>query len=347
VTSLDVPGQVAADNRPVEYGTAEHGTADYGPAEYGPARVHLGVNAVRRSRQLARVRDVVTAYLGLTKPRIIELLLVTTVPAMFLAAGGVPPLMVVLTTMVGGCLAAASANAFNCVLDRDIDERMRRTRRRPLPRHAVGPLGATVFGLILGIAATLWLGYLVNWLSAALALGANAFYIVVYTIWLKRRTPQNIIWGGIAGCFPPLIGWTAVTGHLALAPFVLFLIVFCWTPPHTWALAMRYREDYAAANVPMLPVVRSAPVVARQIMAYAAVTVLVSLLLWPVAHTGWFYPAAAVLLGAALLWQSALLLARAQRGLADAALKPMRLFHWTNSYLALLFVAAAVDTLLR
>jgi heme o synthase len=347
VTSLDVPGQVAADNRPVEYGTAEHGTADYGAAEYGRARVHLGVNAVRRSRQVARVRDVVTAYLGLTKPRIIELLLVTTVPAMFLAAGGVPPLMVVLTTMVGGCLAAASANAFNCVLDRDIDERMRRTRRRPLPRHAVGPLGATVFGLILGIAATLWLGYLVNWLSAALALGANAFYIVVYTIWLKRRTPQNIIWGGIAGCFPPLIGWTAVTGHLALAPFVLFLIVFCWTPPHTWALAMRYREDYAAANVPMLPVVRSAPVVARQIMAYAAVTVLVSLLLWPVAHTGWFYPAAAVLLGAALLWQSALLLARAQRGLADAALKPMRLFHWTNSYLALLFVAAAVDTLLR
>ena len=249
--------------------------------------------------------------------------------------------------MVGGCLAAASANALNCVLDRDIDERMRRTRRRPLPRHAVGPLGATVFGMILAIAGTLWLGYLVNWLSAALALGANAFYIVVYTLWLKRRTPQNIIWGGIAGCFPPLIGWTAVTGRLALAPFVMFLIVFFWTPPHTWALAMRYREDYAAANVPMLPVVRSAPVVARQIMTYAAVTVLVSLLLWPVAHTGWFYPAIAVILGVALLWQSALLLARAQRGLTDAALKPMRLFHWTNSYLALLFVAAAVDTLLR
>ena len=148
MTSLDVPGQVAADNRPVEYGPV------------GTARVDLGVNAVRRSRQFARVRDVVTAYLGLTKPRIIELLLVTTVPAMFLAAGGVPPLMVVLTTMVGGCLAAASANAFNCVLDRDIDERMRRTRRRPLPRHAVGPLGATVFGMILGIAATLWLGYM-------------------------------------------------------------------------------------------------------------------------------------------------------------------------------------------
>jgi protoheme IX farnesyltransferase len=332
VTSIDVPDRVAADK------------VDIGKRA---VRVDLGVEAIRRSRQLARVRDVVTAYLGLTKPRIIELLLVTTVPAMFLAAGGVPPLTVVLFTMVGGCLAAASANAFNCVLDRDIDERMRRTRRRPLPRHAVGPLGATVFGVILGIAATLWLGYFVNWLSAALALGANAFYIAVYTLWLKRRTPQNIIWGGIAGCFPPLIGWTAVTGSLALTPFVMFLIVFFWTPPHTWALAIRYREDYAGANVPMLPVVRSAPVVTRLIMAYSLVTVLVSLALWPVAHTGWLYPAVAIGLGIALLWQSALLLARARRGLTDAALQPMRLFHWSNSYLALLFVAAAVDTLLR
>jgi protoheme IX farnesyltransferase len=266
---------------------------------------------------------------------------------MFLAAGGVPPLKVVLSTMVGGCLAAASANAFNCVLDRDIDERMRRTRRRPLPRHAVGPLGATLFGMILGIAATLWLGYLVNWLSAVLALGANAFYIGVYTLWLKRRTPQNIIWGGIAGCFPPLIGWTAVTGSLALTPFVMFLIVFFWTPPHTWALAMRYREDYAAARVPMLPVVRSAPAVARQILMYSVVTVLVSLTLWPVAHTGWLYPTVALIAGIALVWQSWQLLARARRGLIDAALKPMRLFHWSNSYLALVFVAAAVDTLLR
>ena len=328
MTSIDAPSQVAADDDRV-------------------ARVDLGVRAVRRSRQVSHARHVAAAYLGLTKPRIIELLLVTTVPAMFLAAGGVPSLKVVLTTMVGGCLAAASANAFNCVLDRDIDERMRRTRRRPLPRHAVSPLGATVFGMILGIAATLWLGYLVNWLSAALALGANAFYIGVYTLWLKRRTPQNIIWGGIAGCFPPLIGWTAVTGSLALTPFVMFLIVFFWTPPHTWALAMRYREDYAAANVPMLPVVRSAPVVARQILLYSVLTALASLALWPVADTGWFYPTAAVILGTALLWQSALLLARARRGLTGAALQPMRLFHWSNSYLALLFVAAAVDTLLR
>jgi heme o synthase len=328
VTSIDVPGRVAADDDRV-------------------TRVDLGVKYVRRSSQLTRVRHVAAAYLGLTKPRIIELLLVTTVPAMFLAAGGVPSLKVVLTTMIGGCLAAASANAINCVLDRDIDERMRRTRRRPLPRHAVGPLGATVFGMILGLAATLWLGFFVNWLSAALALGANAFYIGVYTLWLKRRSPQNIVWGGIAGCFPPLIGWTAVTGSLALTPFVMFLIVFFWTPPHTWALAMRYREDYAAANVPMLPVVRSAPAVARQILMYSILTVLVSLALWPVANTGWLYPVVAVILGIALLWQSALLLARARRGLTDAALQPMRLFHWTNSYLALLFVAAAVDTLVR
>ena len=328
MTSIDVPGRVAADDDRV-------------------TRVDLGVKSARRSPQLTRVRHVAAAYLGLTKPRIIELLLVTTVPAMFLAAGGVPSLKVVLSTMIGGCLAAASANAINCVLDRDIDERMRRTRRRPLPRHAVGPLGATVFGMILGLAATLWLGFFVNWLSAALALGANAFYIGVYTLWLKRRSPQNIVWGGIAGCFPPLIGWTAVTGSLALTPFVMFLIVFFWTPPHTWALAMRYREDYAAANVPMLPVVRSAPAVARQILMYSMLTVLVSLALWPVANTGWLYPVVAVILGIALLWQSALLLARARRGLTDAALQPMRLFHWTNSYLALLFVAAAVDTLVR
>jgi protoheme IX farnesyltransferase len=295
---------------------------------------------------LARARDVLAAYVGLTKPRIIELLLVTTVPAMFLAARGVPPLTLVSFTLVGGCLAAASANVFNCVLDRDIDERMRRTRRRPLPRHAVAPAAATIFGVALGVAATLWLGVFVNWLSAGLALGANAFYVFVYTIWLKRRTSQNIVWGGIAGCFPPLIGWTAVTGSLSLAPFILFAIVFFWTPPHTWALAMRYREDYQAARVPMLPVVRSAPAVTLRILIYSVVTVLVSLALWPIAGTGWLYPIVAATAGAALLWESWQLLVRARAGLGDAALKPMRLFHWSNSYLALVFVAAAVSTLL-
>jgi protoheme IX farnesyltransferase len=327
VTSIDVSGPVAADKR------AARADVEFGPVE--------------RATASGQLRDVVSAYIGLTKPRIIELLLVTTVPAMFLAAGRIPPLWLVLATMVGGCFAAASANVFNCVLDRDIDERMRRTRRRPLPRHAVGPLAATVFGALLGIAATLWLGFFVNWLSAGLALAANAFYIFVYTLLLKRRTSQNIVWGGIAGCFPPLIGWTAVTGQIALAPFVLFAIVFCWTPPHTWALAFRYREDYAAAEVPMLPVVKSAPVVARQIMAWSVLTVAVSLALWPVAHTGLVYPIVAAVAGLVLLVESFQLLVRANRGLTDAALKPMRLFHWSNSYLAVVFVAAAIDPLLR
>jgi protoheme IX farnesyltransferase len=293
------------------------------------------------------LRDVLAAYVALTKPRIIELLLVTTVPAMFLAAGGIPPAALVFFTLVGGCLAAASANVFNCVLDRDIDEQMRRTRRRPLPRHVVSPAAATAFGFVLGLASTLWLGYLVNWLSALLALTANVFYVFVYTMILKRRTSQNIIWGGIAGCFPPLIGWTAVTGSIALTPFVLFAVVFFWTPPHTWALALRYREDYAGAGVPMLPVVKDAPVVARQILLYSVITVAASLALWPIAPTGWLYLVAAGVAGAALLWESVGLLRRANAGLRDAALKPMRLFHWSNSYLALVFVAAAVDPLLH
>jgi protoheme IX farnesyltransferase len=335
VTSIDVSGRVAAEDRPAT------------PDVDRSARADLAAQGHGEEGSSSSLRDVLGAYVGLTKPRIIELLLVTTVPAMFLAAGGVPPLLLVLNTMVGGCLAAASANVFNCVLDRDIDERMRRTRRRPLPRHAVVPAAATLFGAVLGIAATLWLGFFVNWLSAALALGANAFYIGVYTLWLKRRTAQNIVWGGIAGCFPPLIGWTAVTGSVALAPFVLFAIVFCWTPPHTWALAFRYREDYAAAQVPMLPVVRSAPAVAARILGYAVLTVAVSLVLWPVAGTGWFYPTVAAVSGAALIWESVQLLVRARRGLTDAALRPMRLFHWSNSYLALVFVAAAIDPLLH
>ena len=324
MSSIDVPGEMAAHDRG------------------GPSGVALAGPGERTS-----VRDVLAGYLGLTKPRIIELLLVTTVPAMFLAAGGVPPLLLVVNTMVGGCLAAASANVFNCVLDRDIDERMRRTRRRPLPRHTVGPGAATGFAVVLGVAATVWLGLGVNWLSAELALGANAFYVLVYTWVLKRRTPQNIVWGGIAGCFPPLIGWTAVTGQVAAAPFVLFAIVFFWTPPHTWALAFRYRADYAAARVPMLPVVRPAPAVARQMLVYAVITVAVSLSLWPVAGTGWLYPSVAGITGAVLIVEAVQLLRRARAGLTDAALRPMRLFHWSNSYLALVFVAAAVDPLLR
>ena len=255
---------------------------DVSVARHGRAVTESTVTAAAPSR----VKDVLAAYVGLTKPRIIELLLLTTVPVMFLAQRGVPPLGLVVATVVGGTLSAGSANALNCVYDADIDERMRRTRRRALPRHVVSTRAALVFGLVLGVVSTLWLGLLVNWLSAGLALAANVFYVVGYTMILKRRTTQNIVWGGAAGCFPALIGWTAVTGELAWAPVVLFLVVFFWTPPHFWALAIRYREDYAAAEVPMLPVVAGARVVARQIVAYSYVMVATSLALWPVASTG-------------------------------------------------------------
>ncbi|HYO40360.1 MAG TPA: heme o synthase [Nocardioidaceae bacterium] len=291
-------------------------------------------------------RDVLAAYVGLMKPRIIELLLLTTVPVMFLASRGVPPLGLVVATVLGGTLSAGSANALNCVYDADIDQRMRRTRRRALPRHLVTARAALVFGLGLGVVSTLWLGLLVNWLSAGLALAANVFYVVGYTMILKRRTTQNIVWGGAAGCFPALIGWTAVTGELAWAPVVLFLVVFFWTPPHFWALAIRYREDYAAAGVPMLPVHAGARAVARQIVAYSYAMVATSLVLWPVAGTGWFYPVVAVVLGVAFLVESHLLLRRARDTDDVVALRPMRLFHWSNMYLSLLFVGVALDPLL-
>jgi heme o synthase len=294
----------------------------------------------------AGVRDVVAAYVGLMKPRIIELLLLTTVPVMFLAERGVPDLWLVVATVVGGTLSAGSANALNCVLDRDIDERMRRTRRRPLPRHLVSTGAALAFGLSLAVASTLWLGLLVNWLSSLLALGANVFYVLGYTRLLKRRTPQNIVWGGAAGCFPAVIGWTAVTGSLGWTPVVLFAVVFFWTPPHFWSLAMRYRDDYAAADVPMLPVVAPARRVAGEITAYTWATVATSLVLWPVADTGWFYPAVAVALGVPFLLEAHLLYARARGGYDQPVLKPMRLFHGSNLYLALLFLAVAVDPLL-
>jgi protoheme IX farnesyltransferase len=295
----------------------------------------------------ARPTDVFHAYVALTKPRIIELLLMTTVPVMFLADGGVPGWWLVVATVVGGTLAAGSANALNCVLDRDIDERMRRTRRRPLPLHQVSPGAATVFGLLLGVVATGWLGVTVNWLSAGLALAANVFYVVGYTMLLKRRTTQNIVWGGAAGCFPTLIGWTAVRDDVAWAPLVLFMVVFFWTPPHFWSLAIRYRDDYAAAQVPMLPVVSAPRTVAVRILAYSYLTVSTSLLLWPVASTGWFYPSGALLLGVVFVVESHLLLRRCDSGDRVTDLKPMRLFHTSNVYLALLFLSVALDPLIK
>jgi heme o synthase len=311
-----------------------------------PSTADGAESVVREQRVPTGVVDVVRTYVALTKPRIVELLLLTTVPVMFLADGGVPSLWLVLATVAGGTLAAGSANALNCVVDRDIDEKMLRTRRRPLPRHQVSASGALVFGLLLGVAATLLLGLTVNWLSSLLALAANVFYVLVYTVVLKRRTAQNIVWGGAAGCFPALIGWTAVTGSLAWPPVVLFLVVFFWTPPHFWSLAIRYRDDYAAASVPMLPVVSSSYEVGRQIVVYAWLTLATSLALWPVAGTGWLYPTVAVVLGLAFVAEAHALWRRARISEDPVALKAMRLFHGSNAYLALLFLTVAIDSLL-
>jgi protoheme IX farnesyltransferase len=285
----------------------------------------------------------VRSYVALTKPRIIELLLVTTLPAMVLAADGLPKWHLVLATLVGGTLAAGSANALNCFLDRDIDALMRRTGHRPLAKHEVSPTGALIFGVLLGVVAVAVMGLATNWLAAGLTLLAIGFYVIVYTMVLKRRTSQNIVWGGAAGCMPVLIGWAAVTDGVGWPPVVLFLVVFFWTPPHFWALAIRYREDYARANVPMLPVVATPLQVARQIVAYTWLTVATSLVLWPLA-TGWVYAAVAALAGAVLLGEAHRLYAATNRGEAG---KPMRLFHWSNSYLAAIFVAVAIDTFVR
>ncbi|MFC6044179.1 heme o synthase [Nocardioides hankookensis] len=302
--------------------------------------------AQQPAAERATVKDVVAAYVGLTKPRVIELLLLTTVPVMFYAARGVPDLGLVVATVVGGTFSAGSASVFNCVYDRDIDEQMRRTRRRALPRHIVSPRAALVFGFVLGILSTVVLYVWVNPLSALLSVTAIAFYVFGYTMILKRRTTQNIVWGGIAGCFPTLIGWTAVTGSLSWIPVVLFMVVFFWTPPHTWALALRYREDYANVDVPMLPVVKPAAEVGRQIVIYSWVMVATSLLLWPVADTSLFYPVAAAVLGGVFLVQAHRMWGRTKGTENLAVIQPMQLFHTSNLYLSLLFVAVAIDPLL-
>jgi protoheme IX farnesyltransferase len=287
---------------------------------------------------------VARTFISLTKPRIIELLLVTTVPPMILAADGVPSIWLIVATLIGGTLAAGSANTINCYVDRDIDKVMKRTRRRPLVRAQVTPTEALRFGIVLGFAATLWLGLMVNWPSALLAVAAILVYVFVYTLGLKRRTPANIVIGGAAGCFPALIGWSAVTGTVGWPAVILFLVVFMWTPPHFWSLALRFKEDYAAANVPMLPVVAPAETVGRRILLYSYGMVAVSLALAPIANAGWLYLGAAAVLGAAFLVEAHRLLGRLRRG-EDA--KPMRLFHWSTTYLTLLFVAVAVSPLVH
>ena len=293
------------------------------------------VPATRRSGFLTTVK----AYLALTKARIIEQLLVVTVPAMMLAERSVPSLWLVLSVLVGGAGAAASAHALNCVVDADIDAKMARTSKRPLARDAVPRSHALVFGLLLGAASAVWLGLTSNWVAAWLAVAAIAFYILVYTLLLKRRTSQNIVWGGAAGCMPVVIGWAAVTGTVGWPALVLFAIIFFWTPPHFWALAMRYRDDYAAAGIPMLPVVASPRRVSRQIVAYSWAMVACSALLVPA--TSWIYLAATVLGGAWFLVAAHRLDSAVKR---DEVVKSMRLFHLSNTYLTGLFVAVAVDS---
>jgi len=285
----------------------------------------------------------VGAYVALTKPRVIELLLVTTAPVMILAERGFPSVWLILATLVGGSLSAGSANAFNMVIDRDIDTIMGRTQSRPLVTGQLTVREALIFAWVLGAISFAWLWYFTTALAAVLSVVAILFYVFVYTLWLKRRSEQNIIWGGIAGCFPVLIGWSAVTGSLAWEPLILFLVVFLWTPPHYWPLSMKYREEYASVSVPMLAVVRDAPVVGLQVVLYAWATVAASLLLIPVAPMGLLYTVVALVSGGWFIVESHRLYQRALHGQEP---RPMRVFHSSITYLTLLFVALGVDPLL-
>jgi protoheme IX farnesyltransferase len=293
-------------------------------------------------------RTTVRHYVALTKPRIIELLLVTTIPVMFLAKGGVPDLWLVVATLVGGTLSAAGANTFNSVYDRDIDELMHRTSSRPMVTGDVTPRAGLVFGTVLTVVSTLWFALVVNVVSALLALTAVLLYAVGYTMVLKRRTTQNIVWGGAAGCMPTLIGWSAVTGTVGWPAVVLFLVIFFWTPPHYWPLSMAFKDDYANAHVPMLPVERDVVAVGRQIVRYSWVMVATSLVLVPVASMGWVYLVVALVVGAVFLVEAHRLLRVARSGAREAhGRAPMRLFHFSITYVTVLFLAVAVDPLLH
>jgi protoheme IX farnesyltransferase len=284
-------------------------------------------------------------YVALTKPRVIELLLVTTVPTMILAERGLPSLWLVVATLVGGAAAAGSANVLNCYLDRDIDQVMNRTKRRPIVTGEVTPRAALVFGLVLGVVSLTWLWLFVNPASSMLTAAAILIYVVGYTMILKRRTPQNIVWGGAAGCMPVLIGWSAVTGGVSWAAALLFGVIFFWTPPHYWPLSMKFRGDYARAGVPMLPVVAKDTKVAREMIAYTLAMIACTLLLVPVAHMTWVYAVVATALGGWFLWSCIGLLRRAQDP-EHPKLKAMSVFHASITYLTLLSVAIAVDVFL-
>lgn len=297
------------------------------------------VTALPRAKGLALAK----AYLALTKPRVIELLLITTIPVMILAQRGIPELWLVLATFIGGAMSAGSANAFNCIIDTDIDKIMGRTKNRPLVTGQLSSLQAKVFATVLGVVSVLWLGFFVNWLSAGLALAAELFYIFIYTLLLKRRTSQNIVWGGAAGAMPVLIGFSAVTNSLSWSAAALFLIIFLWTPPHYWPLSIKYKDDYQAAGVPMLPVVANPNRVALEIVIYSYAMVLSTFLLIPIAPMGLIYTAVAVLGGAWFIFEAHLLQKKTKAGIEN---NPMRLFHISISYLTVLFIAIGVDPLL-
>ncbi|SDL22966.1 heme o synthase [Microbacterium azadirachtae] len=298
------------------------------------------IESVAAERSLKRT---IKGYVELTKPRVLELLLVSTVPVMFLAQHGLPNLWLVAATVIGGSMSAGSAAAFNMYIDRDIDAHMHRTEKRPLVTGEVSPRGALVFSWVLAVLSTAWLWLTTNGVAAALSAAAIFFYVVVYTLILKRRTEQNIIWGGIAGCFPVLIGWAAVTGSLDWPAFVLFVLVFLWTPAHYWPLSMKYKDDYEDVDVPMLGVTRSASQVGLQVILYAWATLACSLLLIPVAGMGLVYTVSALVFGGWFVYEAHRLYAQAVKG---ASARPMRVFHASITYLTLIFVAVAVDPLL-
>ncbi len=289
----------------------------------------------------SRLRETITAYVALTKPRVVELLLVTTVPVMVLADRGVPPLGLIAGVLLGGALAAGGANTINCWIERDRDQLMRRTCGRPIPSGRVEPARALAFGVTLEVVAFAVLVTTANLVSAALTLSAALFYVFVYTIWLKPRSDQNIVVGGAAGAVPCLVGWAAVTGGLAAPAWMAFALVFVWTPPHFWALALRYCDDYAAAGIPMLPVVRGARAAGRQIFAYSVVVTAVSLGLAAVAPVGALYLVTATVMGAALVAQAW----RLARDTTPA--RAIRFFGFSNAYLAAIFSAIALDTIIR
>lgn len=289
------------------------------------------------------IGSTIKAYVSLTKPRVMELLLVSTVPVMFLAQGGMPDLWLVVATVIGGAMSAGSAASFNMYIDRDMDAQMHRTENRPLVTGEITPRAALIFSWVLAVASTVWLWLTTNWLTTALSVAAIFFYVVIYTLILKRRTEQNIIWGGIAGCFPVVIGWSAVTEDLAWPAIVLFALVFLWTPAHYWPLSMKYRDDYSGADVPMLGVTRNASQVGLQVILYAWATVACSLLLIPVAGMGLVYTASALVFGGWFIYESHRLYDQAVRGSKP---RPMRVFHASISYLTLIFLAVAIDPLL-